>query len=172
MSALASPQEAPEPEKPKPWLLIGLAIGVPVTLALLAWGAQYQSYAVWTAGLLPFICIVAYLMTPLAPDADDPNEPPLPTLEDYIPAPLMVIVNAITAVIDAIYTAVFDALMAVVGPALAPHVMVIAQLLQLSMGIMAVREMANKREAACAHACITISADLALVSRSPRPSPV
>lgn len=94
------PEPEPEPQKPKPTLLICVSVGVPMTLTLLAWGAGYTVPAVMFAFTFPFICIIAYLMTPLAPPDDDPNEPPLPTMEAYVPGPLLVVLNAIFALIE------------------------------------------------------------------------
>ena len=47
-------------------------------LTILAYSAQYTPFATAFAGTFPLVCILAYLITPLAPAEDDPTEPPTP----------------------------------------------------------------------------------------------
>ena len=131
----------PEPEKPQPWLLISLVFGLPLFFVILAIGAEYNSFAVTASGFLPLICIAAYLLSPLAPAEDDPNEPPLPTLEMYLWGPLAHLIQYIIDTIAELKSAFFGTIFEVISPAIMPHVLLIAQTLQLSMGIMALVEM-------------------------------
>ena len=57
-----------------------------------------------------------------------------------MPAPLVAVADGVTSLIDGVKSLVFGSVMAIVGPALAPHMMLIAQTLQLSMGVMALAE--------------------------------
>ena len=115
-------------------------LGVPSTLTLLAILAEYNHFAVLTAGVFPLICLLAFLITPLAPADDDPTEPPLPTMEAYVPAPILACINAVWGVIDAVKDALVGGVMRTVGPAIAPHMKTIAQGMQLSLGISAIME--------------------------------
>jgi hypothetical protein len=130
----------PPPPKPRYDFLLYLGVCFPVGTMVLAWGAQYSAGAILASFVFPFICILAYLVTPCAPADDDPTEPPLPTMEAYLPKPIMAmytcIIGLIFSLIDRLTTCVLDC----VGDALAPHMLIIAQALQVSMGVFAAAE--------------------------------
>ena len=130
----------PPPPKPAPTKTIAMAFGLPLALGMLAYYAEYSPGAVLTSSAFPFVCIIAYLITPIAPADDDPSEPPLPTLQSCLPAPALALYNLAVGVVGAGKEAVFNGLANCMGPLIAPHVLVVAQSLQVSIGIFAVLE--------------------------------
>jgi hypothetical protein len=107
---------------------------------VLAWGAQYSAGAILASFVFPFICILAYLVTPCAPADDDPTEPPLPTMEAYLPKPILAMYNCIIGLIFSLVDRLTTCVLYCVGDALAPHMLIIAQALQVSMGVFAAAE--------------------------------
>ncbi|MGB1600112.1 MAG: hypothetical protein ACPIOQ_45610 [Promethearchaeia archaeon] len=133
------PPVATGPE-PRPYLTFAFVVGVPTTLAVLARSADYTVFATVFAGVFPIVCIAAYLITPLAPAEDDPTEPPPPKIDDYVPPSIASLFTGVTRAVDSVKGATVGSIMAFVGPVVGPHMLLIAQCLQLSMGVSAIME--------------------------------